>query len=65
MKYTIGQYVYTAKNIPGWFNFSMRNFIPSNTICTIVSYKEPIYVVRFPKEFGDIEINEFNLKLDI
>jgi hypothetical protein len=71
-KYEIGQNVYVAKNLRGWFDCSVQEFIPENTPCTIqaIHYDwdrlESRYYVRFNgkvKEFGHQLILESSLKL--
>jgi hypothetical protein len=72
MKYTVGQYVYTDKQINGWWDYSMRNHIPANS-CGIVDGvanwlsqdNEVIYAIRFPKfpELQHVLIVESYLKL--
>lgn len=69
MKYKIGQYVYTAKNIRGWFDFSTKDYIPENTVGKIVSIgaggdcDPPFYTVEFSREFGLRFVLETDLKL--
>lgn len=71
-KYEVGQNVYTAKNIRGWFDYSMKEYIPENTSGTIINIYfdwdtvEPRYNVKFlgkNKEFGSQFILESSLKL--
>lgn len=67
--YRVGQLVYTKSNIRGWFDKSVKSFIPANTPCTILSYQqEPStkYLVRFDGEFvefGDYIISHVDLRL--
>lgn len=72
MKYTIGQYVYTAKQINGWWDYSMMNSIPENSFCVVDGVanwlsqdNEVIYAVRFPKypELKHVLVVESYLKL--
>jgi hypothetical protein len=71
-KYEVGQNVYTAKNLRGWFDYSMKEYIPENTPCTVTGvyfdwdHKEPRYCVKFldqVKEFGLQFLLESSLKL--
>lgn len=73
--YQIGQIVYVKRNIRGWFDKSIKNFIPIETPCTIIGYycqPEPLlssvsYNVRFSgefAEFGDYVISHVDLKLN-
>ncbi len=63
----IGQLVYTKSNIRGWFDKSIKSFIPANTPCTIVNHQQPeSYLVRFDGEFiefGEYIIRHNDLKL--
>lgn len=65
--YQPGQLVYTKSNIRGWFDKSLKSFIPANTPCTIVSHHATeSYLVRFDGkfiEFGDYIISPFDLRL--
>lgn len=67
MKYQVGQYVYSAKIISGWFDYSLKFSIPINTFGTIISAGlidgESIYEVSFGKEFGTLTVEESFLKL--
>lgn len=68
MRYHAGQYVYTAEKVRGWFDFSMKEFIPENTLGTIMEVhtfdkQEPLYMVQFNKEFGNVMCKESQLKL--
>lgn len=69
MKYTIGQYVYTAKKINGWWDYSMMNHVPENSCGVVGGFvdgnNEIVYAVRFPKfpELGFVLIEESSLKL--
>lgn len=67
MKYQVGQVVYTATDIRGWFDYSMKTAIPANTSGTIVSAEwhegDNRYLVKFVKEFGEHFVTESNLKL--
>jgi hypothetical protein len=71
-KYEVNQYVYTAKDLRGWFDYSVKEYVPANTIGIIMSVghydapDEPHYLVRFfgkNKEFGTQYIHESSLKL--
>jgi hypothetical protein len=69
-KYKIGQIVYTTKDIRGWFDKSVKSFIPINTPCTIINIQLNLttarYLVRFNNEFaefGDYNINHIDLRL--
>lgn len=68
-KYEVGQYVYTAEEIRGWFDYSMKDYIPANTCGVIVERDSSdgiFYLVRFTgknKEFGTQYIRESILKL--
>jgi len=62
----IGQLVYTKSNIRGWFDKSIKSFIPANTPCTIVSHQPESYLVRFDGEFvefGEYIIRHVDLRL--
>lgn len=65
--YQVGQLVYTNSNIRGWFDKSIKSFIPANTPCTIINQPQPeSYLVRFGgefSEFGDYIISHINLRL--
>lgn len=68
--YNIGQQVYTAKDIKGWFDYSLSDVIPANTVGTIIDYCEVggdlnsiVYLVKFNKEFGTCQIVHRCLKL--
>lgn len=72
MLYQIGQFVYTARTIRGWFDYSMEDHIPANTV-GIVEHSaqhyspetgkiETLYAVQFPT-FGQVSIREADLKL--
>jgi hypothetical protein len=70
--YSIGQYVYTNRDIRGWFDYSMKEFIPANTIGIIMSVghhdlpEELYYLVKFlnkNEEFGTQYIHEASLKV--
>jgi hypothetical protein len=72
--YQVGQLVYTTRDIRGWFDKSIKSFIPANTPCTVTGYycqPEPLlsstgYHVRFDgkfAEFGDYVISHVDLKL--
>jgi hypothetical protein len=71
-KYEVGQNVYTAKDLRGWFDYSMKEYISENTPCTVEAIyydwdkMEPRYYVRFSgknKEFGFQYLLETSLKL--
>jgi len=70
--YKVGQYVYTAKDIRGWFDYSTKEYIPANTVCEIIAQghyddaDDHVYLVKFfgkNKEFGTQYILETSLKL--
>ena len=70
--YEVGQYVYTARDIRGWFDYSMKEYIPANTIGIVIEQghysdpDEPHYLIKFfdkNKEFGTQYIHESSLKL--
>ena len=73
MKYQAKQFVYTSKKIYGWFDYSLQNAIPANTLCQITSIvtvgetdDKTVYAVRFldkNKEFGDFHLKHSDLKL--
>ncbi len=67
-----GQYVYTARDIRGWFDYSIKDHIPCNTIGTIVeivhssqNLDEVVYAVKFDKEFGQVNIHHRDLKVSV
>lgn len=73
-RFQIGQYVYTARDIRGWFDFSMKDCIPVNAMGVVTgqcydeldSTDEPHYSIKFlgkNKEFGTQYIRESSLKL--
>lgn len=66
-RYQVGQLVYTNSNIRGWFDKSIKSFIPANTPCTIIAHHElDSYLVRFNDEFiefGDHVIRHIDLRL--
>lgn len=67
-KYQVGQYVYTSRKIRGWFDYSMQDFIPENTLGTIKAADsegrtEVEYLVDFGEEFGEQFVGEGSLKL--
>lgn len=63
-KFSIGQNVYTAKNIRGWFNYSMLDHIPENTLGVVMEiHPDGEYLVKFRREFGTLYIPEHDLKL--
>lgn len=68
--YEPGQNVYTARKIRGWYDFSMKDAIPENTLGKIVDYlwvgeesSTAFYVVEFEKEFGRVHLRHHDLKL--
>jgi len=68
--YAIGQYVYTNKNIRGWFDYSVKDHIPENTVGRIAGYirvgkttDSVVYEVIFNKEFGYFNVKHLDLKL--
>lgn len=68
--YKAGQLVYTVRNIHGWFDKSIKLFIPTNTPCTILTIQltpdTAKYLVRFNdkfSEFGDYTVSHFDLRL--
>ena len=70
--YNVGQYVYTNRDIRGWFDYSIKEHIPANTIGIVMSVghhdapDEPHYLIKFigkNKEFGTQYIHETSLKL--
>jgi hypothetical protein len=68
--FEIGQFVFTKKEIRGWFNFSLLSYIPSNYQGKIVGYihhcndvDSAVYEVEFGKEFGTYHVNHCDLKL--
>ncbi len=67
--FEVGQYVYTAKDIRGWFDHSIKDHIPRNTIGVIAavvqSGQETIYTVKFDKEFGQVDIHHKDLKTSV
>jgi hypothetical protein len=67
MKYQAGQYIYSAKVITGWFDYSLKNEMPINTFGTIVKSSlidgVPVYDVNFGKEFGFLLVEESYIKL--
>lgn len=68
MKFQVGQIVYLARDIRGWFNYSARDYMPAGTVGTITKI-DPLdnidkrYYVFFGKEFGEVLISELFLKL--
>lgn len=68
--YKAGQLVYTARDIHGWFDKSIKSFIPTNTPCTILTIQltpdTAKYSVRFNdkfSEFGDYTVSHSDLRL--
>jgi len=67
--YQPGQLVYTKSNIRGWFDKSIKSFIPANTPGTIVLLHPTateLYLVRFDGEFvefGEHIIRHVDLRL--
>lgn len=68
--YSIGQYVYTAREIKGWFDYSVKNNIPVNSAGRIAGYTRVgkttdsvVYEVIFNQEFGYVNIKHNDLKL--
>jgi hypothetical protein len=65
MSFEIGQYVYTSKLIPGWFDYSMSHSIPENSQCVVMEKIGNSFRVQFinkNKEFGERVLSEFELK---
>lgn len=69
--YEIGQYVYTSKDIRGWFDRSLSDIIPKNTMGIIVGYyamrfdvNSVVYNVEFEEEFGTFQVVHSCLKLE-
>ena len=69
-KYEVGQYVYTAETIRGWFDYSMEDHIPANTVGRIIKRsitdEGPYYILKFEgknKDFGTQWLSESELKL--
>ena len=68
-KYEVGQNVYTAEDIRGWFDYSVKEYIPANTVGIIMDRDESDgnhYLIKFfgkNKEFGTQYIRESSLKL--
>ena len=67
-----GQYVYTAKDIRGWFDHSVKSYIPRNTVGVIAkvvhssqNLDEVVYSVKFDKEFGQVDIHHNDLKTSV
>ena len=72
MKYSIGQYIYSAKKISGWWDYSLINRIPENSHGIIEGIakwtdinNEIMYIVNFTKfpELGSVFVRESSLKL--
>lgn len=68
MRYFAGQNVYTGTKVHGWFDHSMKHFIPENTLGIVMEVhtfdkQEPLYMVQFSKEFGNVMCRESQLKL--
>ena len=68
--YSIGQYVYTAKDIKNWFDFSIKDHVPANTIGRVGAYirvgkttDTVIYEIIFDNEFGRLNVRHNDLKL--
>lgn len=66
--YQVGQYVYTSKKIRGWFDYSLQEFIPENTLGTVKAIdpegrRGVEYLVDFGQEFGEQFVSEGSLKL--
>lgn len=69
-RYEIGQNVYTAHKVRGWYDFSMQDAIPENTLGRVVEHlwagdevDTTFYVVEFSKEFGRVNLRHLDLKL--
>jgi hypothetical protein len=69
--YEVGQYVYTAKDIRGWFDYTLSDVIPVNTMGKIVGYyamrydiDSVVYRVEFENEFGTCNVIHSCLKLE-
>lgn len=69
--YEIGQYVYTSKNIRGWFDHSLSDIIPKNTMGIVKGYyaiqkdiNSVVYEVEFEEEFGIFQVIHSCLKLE-
>lgn len=63
-KFSVGQNVYTAKPIRGWFDYSMSDHIPENTLGVVMEVSsDGYYLVKFKKEFGTLYVPEHELKL--
>lgn len=68
--FQIGQFVYTNREIRGWFNYSVKAAIPANLRGKIVgiavssdNIESVVYEVEFDREFGRYNINHTSLKL--
>lgn len=64
--YKINDLVSTNKPIKGWFDYSLKTEIPSNTCGKIVKYitnsPDLMYEVFFNREFGSVNIKHSDLK---
>jgi len=70
-KYEIGQYVCTVRDLRGWYDKSMKDFIPTNTVGVITERRHGwdanVYTIRFIgkyEEFGVLPVAEQDLKID-
>lgn len=68
--YEFGQFIYTAKEIRGWFDYSVKQGIPRNTLGKInglifvgEDLETVLYEVDFGKEFGLVNLRHNELKL--
>lgn len=68
--YESDQFVYTSKEIKGWFDYSVKQSVPINTVGKISglifvgdNLESVLYEVDFGKEFGLINLRHNELKL--
>jgi hypothetical protein len=68
--YEIGQYVYTTREVRGWFDYSVKNAVPANKMGRVVGYarigkevNSVVYEVSFDREFGHVNVKHPDLKL--
>lgn len=68
--YAAGSYVYNLKDIPSWFDYSIKNVMPANTLGSIYKVEKMeldlpsvLYCVHFDG-FGYVNVKHCDLKLE-
>lgn len=71
LMFKAGQVVYLRSRITGWFDRSVKHYVPEGTSGTVVKVlqesdelKNTVYLVEFGDEFGEFGVHHSKLRVE-